>query len=109
MTGCSVSTHKLCVAASMVGEGQSLAVDASGRSILICRSGGALFAVENRCSHAQSRLEGGKIRQGVITCPLHGARFDLASGRCVNAALGYAPLETFRVREVDGRIEVELA
>jgi nitrite reductase/ring-hydroxylating ferredoxin subunit len=96
------------LAASAVGEGQAIAVEAEGRSILLCRSDGHLFAVENRCSHAQSRLEGGKLRHGVIICPLHGARFRLATGECVNAALGYAPLMTFAVREADGVIEFEL-
>lgn len=96
------------IAADAVGEGKSLAIDAGGRSILVCRSSGAVHAVDNRCTHAQSRLQGGKLREGVITCPLHGARFDLATGRCLAAALGYAPLATFAVREEEGVIEVDV-
>jgi 3-phenylpropionate/trans-cinnamate dioxygenase ferredoxin subunit len=97
----------MVLVAAELGEGKSIAVDVEGRSILVCRSDGRLFAVENRCSHNQSRLEGGKLRHGVIICPLHGARFRLVTGECVNGALGYAPLETFAVRETDGVIEIE--
>jgi nitrite reductase/ring-hydroxylating ferredoxin subunit len=41
-----------------------------------------------------------------VTCPLHGARFDLASGKCIGGA--YQPLMTFETREADGWIEVEV-
>ena len=37
-------------------------------------------------------------------CPLHGARFELASGRCMGGA--YKDLRTFPVRVVDGQVEV---
>lgn len=94
--------------ARSVPEGVPVGIDIEGHSILLCRSGGALFAVRNRCTHAQSRLDGGRVCAGIITCPLHGARFDLASGKCKSKALGYDPLETYEVREVGGFIEVEL-
>jgi nitrite reductase/ring-hydroxylating ferredoxin subunit len=37
-------------------------------------------------------------------CPLHGARFEVATGRCIGGA--YRDLRQFAVREIDGTIEV---
>lgn len=102
-------TFQRAVAAADLADGQGIAVTLNDILILICRSDGELFAVRNMCTHARSRLDGGRIRNGVITCPLHGARFELASGRCVSRALNYDPLTTYPVRELDGYIEVDLS
>ncbi len=59
---------------------QSAAYSHAGWEILLCRSGGKLFAVENRCSHRAQKLQGGPVRRGFIVCPHHGARFALTSG-----------------------------
>ncbi|QCP51791.1 Rieske 2Fe-2S domain-containing protein [Trinickia violacea] len=96
------------LAASALAEGEGVAVEVNGRSILVCRSGGRLYAVSNRCTHAGSRLVGGKVCDGVITCPLHGAKFQLSTGECLFRKLNYAPLQTFAVREVDGQMEVDV-
>ena len=53
-----------------------------------------------------ARLSGGKVRRGAIMCPLHGARFDLASGRCLGGA--YPDLRGFPLRIEQGVIEVAL-
>lgn len=37
-------------------------------------------------------------------CPLHGARFELSSGKCLGG--GYASLRTFDVAVIDGMIHV---
>ncbi len=53
-------------------------VDAEG--VLVCRVGGELFAVEDNCSHADQKLSEGRFRRGMITCPKHGAAFDVRDG-----------------------------
>lgn len=39
-------------------------------------------------------------------CPLHGARFELATGKCLGAA--YRDLRVFPLRITDGMIEVAI-
>ncbi len=90
-----------------IAPGKSLKVSAGGKSILICNSADQIFAVANRCSHAEEPLECGRIRNGWISCPTHGARFDLETGAAMNPP-AKDPIETFRVRIVDGAIEVEI-
>lgn len=72
--------------------------------VLVVRSGDALSAFNDCCPHQSARLSGGRLRRGALMCPLHGARFEIVSGRCVGA--GYAPLLKMPIRERDGFIEV---
>ncbi len=90
-----------------VPEGGSLAFDVAGLSVLVCRSAGGVFAVENRCTHNGSPLEGGRIRGHILSCPVHGARFDLRDGSTAGA-LTKAPIRTFPVEIVDRTVFVLL-
>lgn len=87
--------------------GASKAVEVGGHSILICNANSEFFAVQNRCTHQNSPLEGGRIRNGMIACPLHGVMFDVRTG-CGRGQMGRVPLRTYALRVVDGRIEVSL-
>jgi UDP-MurNAc hydroxylase len=44
------------------------------------------YLVERRCPHLGGDLARfGEVQHGILTCTLHGWRFDLASGRCLTA------------------------
>lgn len=88
-------------------EGDKKAVELAGKSILICHAGGSILAVSNICSHADEKLECGRMGNGWIACPIHGARFDLVSGKAKNPP-AKRPIATYAVRIVDGWIEVEV-
>jgi nitrite reductase/ring-hydroxylating ferredoxin subunit len=76
----------------------------NGWRVFIAKVDDAFHAVNDRCTHAASILSTGKIRRGHVMCPMHGARFDLATGKCAGGA--YAPIRTFPLRVVEGMIEV---
>jgi 3-phenylpropionate/trans-cinnamate dioxygenase ferredoxin subunit len=80
-------------------------VAAGGRSILLCHSQGRFFAVENLCSHAHEPLECGRVKAGWISCPAHGARFDLETGEPLNPPAA-EPIATFAVRVSGTVIEI---
>jgi 3-phenylpropionate/trans-cinnamate dioxygenase ferredoxin component len=88
-----------------VEPGAVLPIEVNGQSILLCNSKDRIFAVINRCSHAEEKLECGRMRAGWIACPLHGARFDLETGRAMNPP-AIRPIETFETRIVGEWIEV---
>ncbi|MFV1960826.1 MAG: Rieske (2Fe-2S) protein [Acidimicrobiia bacterium] len=45
---------------------------------------GELFAVSRRCRHLYADLAGGTIdNDGCLTCPWHGAKYDVKTGRMV--------------------------
>jgi nitrite reductase/ring-hydroxylating ferredoxin subunit len=87
--------------------GTARAVELAGQPVLVANVNGAVHAIRNKCSHAESPLAGGRIRNGFVSCPLHGARFELASGKCLGNA--YQPVPSYPVKVEDGRIFVGLA
>jgi 3-phenylpropionate/trans-cinnamate dioxygenase ferredoxin subunit len=96
------------IAAMPVGaveNGKAIVFNHDGASILICNSNGQFFAIENKCSHADEVLECGRIRNGWIACPAHGARFDLASGAAMNPP-AKDPIKTYHLRLSGETIEV---
>lgn len=94
-------------AASTVGENAPLAVEAEGEAIVLVRCGGALYAVEDRCTHDGESLSGAEIEDCEIVCPRHFSHFDLKSGEALSPP-AYEPLRTYAVREENGRVLVEV-
>lgn len=88
-----------------VPDGTVKAVDINGTPIILCHTNDRIFAVINRCSHADEKLECGRMRKGWIACPVHGARFDLETGDPMNPP-ATQPITTYEVRVTDGVIEV---
>lgn len=82
------------------------AYTAEGHDVLIVRSQAGLFAIENMCSHAYSRLEEGKVKGVHIFCPLHGARFDLRDGS-PSGKLTDRPIKAWHVEVADGLVQVD--
>ena len=90
---------------SDVPPGTKKAVEVGRKSVLICHSNDRFFAISNICSHANEKLECGRMSRSWIACPVHGARFDLATGRAMNPP-AKLPIATYEVRVVDEWIEV---
>jgi len=65
----------------------------------------AVYAVENRCSHATARLDSGELDGCQIVCPLHGARFDVRDGACVGPPASQA-IRSFEARINGADVEV---
>jgi 3-phenylpropionate/trans-cinnamate dioxygenase ferredoxin subunit len=70
---------------------------------------GEYRAIEDRCSHDDGPLCEGDWEpdECIVTCPRHGARFDLASGRPLSLP-AFVPVEVFPVEVQDGIVRVEL-
>ncbi len=88
-----------------VAEGRMRPCSAGGLDILVCNVEGSVYAIENRCSHAASKLEAGKLRGHSISCPMHGARFDVRSGSPL-AAPARSPIRTFETFVEGGKINI---
>jgi uncharacterized protein YbjT (DUF2867 family)/nitrite reductase/ring-hydroxylating ferredoxin subunit len=63
---------------------------------------GQFFATQSRCTHRQGPLNEGKLEGSTVTCPWHGAQFDVTTG-AVRRGPARDPLKTYRV-SVDGEI-----
>lgn len=57
-------------------------VSVSGREILLVNFKGTIYAVENECPHQGSPLNAAIVKDGSLSCPRHGYRFNLKDGHC---------------------------
>ena len=91
-----------------IPEGSCKAFHVNGTRVALAHLADGWYAVENRCSHANSQLLTGTIYRGrQIACPVHGARFDLKSGEAKSPP-AFVALATYAVRVVDGAVEVAI-
>lgn len=76
-----------------------------GRSVLLIKHGGKIFAVNSRCPHMGCSLATGKLSGYILTCPCHGWSFDIRNGEYqLQKAI---KLETFEVKIEDGQVLVK--
>ena len=63
---------------------------------LLLRIGDEYFCIEDTCTHDGQAMTNGPVEDHEITCPRHGARFDLRTGKalCMPAT---EPVETFEL------------
>ena len=78
-----------------------------GIAIVVCRFRDEYFAIENKCSHAHSSFDEGRMRGYRIMCPLHGATFDIRDGSATGAP-ATRPIRSFPLRITDGMIQVDV-
>jgi NAD(P)H-dependent nitrite reductase small subunit len=83
----------------------ALAARLGDRRIALYRLDGQIYALDDVCTHALALLSQGFIEDGTVECPLHGARFDIATGRCLSPP-ATVDLRTYEVRIECGEIFV---
>lgn len=52
--------------------------------IIVYKVNGEFHAISPYCPHAGANLGRGPIDKKIITCPGHGYRFDVTTGRCLD-------------------------
>ena len=79
-------TNDMLVVGSVddIPQGKMKHVEVKGKEIVISNIGGKLYAIDDRCGHMNALLSMGNISsEGIVTCPFHGASFDVTTGRKV--------------------------
>ena len=66
-----------------VPPGKMKHVEAEEKEILLANTDGKVYALCDRCSHMNAPLSMGTLNGKVVTCPMHGARFDVTTGKKV--------------------------
>lgn len=91
--------------AAALAEGEHVVVDVDGVEVAVFRIDGGLYAVQDVCTHDGAEIASGRLEGGEITCPRHGARFCLKTGKLLRGP-GYEDLPCFPVRVEGGVIQV---
>ena len=71
-------------------------------------NGDSVCALEDVCPHAYALLSQGFQEEGYIECPLHAAKFEIATGKCMNE-MGQRDLKVFPIKVENGRVCVHVA
>ena len=80
-------------------------IELNGLCILIANIQGALYAVQDTCTHEDASLYQGALEGDYVRCPLHGSRFCLTNGRAIDDP-AEIDLAVYSVFTRDGRIFV---
>ena len=87
--------------------GQARLIEVNGKEIALFNIGGVFHALDNNCTHVGGPLCEGEIEGHEVTCPWHGAVFDVTTGHALGPPAA-AAVNRYNVR-IDGPyIEVEV-
>ena len=75
--------------------------------IAMFRIGEEVYAVGDRCSHAEASLSEGELWDTTVECPRHGSEFDLKTG-APESLPATKPVPVYDVSIVDGTVYLEL-
>ncbi len=82
-----------------------LVFEMNRRWIALYNLNGDFYAIEDVCTHDGGPLAEGEVEGCVVSCPRHGAQFDIITGKVLSApALTDVP--TFEVRVVGNEVQV---
>jgi nitrite reductase/ring-hydroxylating ferredoxin subunit len=80
-------------------------VNVGGEEVALFRVGSEIVAVGNVCPHQHfSMIHEGEVSEGIVTCPMHGWRFDLRTGQSVNNS---GRLKWYRTKVIGDEVWVE--
>ena len=79
---------------SEISLGEGKIVEVGGRKVAVFNVDGTFYAIDNTCTHRGGPLAEGKLSGTQVTCPWHGAVFEVTSGRvlgppAVRDVIGY--------------------
>ena len=87
------------------GEGKTVEVE--GVSLALFNVDGQYFAIANACTHVGGSLGEGELIGKEVTCPLHGAQFDVTCGKVLGGPAS-SDAKSFPVSLVGNDVFVEL-
>jgi 3-phenylpropionate/trans-cinnamate dioxygenase ferredoxin component len=81
-------------------------VEIGSAPIALFRVGDSVYALADRCSHAEASLSEGEVFGTEVECPRHGAVFDLATGKALSLP-ATRPVAVLPTVVEDGNVFVE--
>ena len=82
-----------------LAEGKTRKVMVDGIELLFAIVNGKYYAIADKCPHMGGSLSEGTLEDGIITCPKHGSKFDVKTGKKV----GDAKLLFLKIKVKDSR------
>lgn len=87
--------------------GTGKCIEALSARIAIFNVGGTFFAIEDTCTHRGGPLSEGALSGYQVTCPWHGAMFDITNGRVQRPPVAH-DVKSYSVRVEGEEIAIAL-
>jgi nitrite reductase/ring-hydroxylating ferredoxin subunit len=107
MRRCALGEFFKVARARDIAAGDAQGVEAGGKRIAIFNIDGTFHAIADTCTHRGGPLSEGMVVGTEVTCPWHGAVFDVTTG-AVRGAPAPQDVASYTVRVNGEDIEVEL-
>ena len=82
-------------------------VEVEGQKIALFRVNGAFYALSDTCTHRGGPLSEGTVEATEVTCPWHGAKFDIRTGAVLGPPAPQA-VKSYPVRVTGADVEIEV-
>jgi len=96
----------VCTEAELPVGARKLAQTDAG-NVVVLNIEGALYALEDRCSHDGGELASGVCDGDELICPRHGARFCVRTGEALTPP-AFEEIDTFPVRVEAGMVQLDI-
>lgn len=84
-------------------EGRGIRVDYGEHRVAVFRIADSVYAIGDRCSHAEASLAEGELFGIDVECPRHGSEFNLETGR-PDSLPATKPVPVYEVVVDDGQV-----
>jgi len=93
---------------SEIQEGKLMHITAGGKEIVVTKLDGYYYAMDNICTHAGADLHEGELNNNELTCPWHGAKWDIKTGNLISFPQKLRPLQIHKVLIENDTLYVEV-
>lgn len=99
---------------SEIPEGTIKVVSIQDKELIVVNYEGNYYAINRICTHMGGDLSKGKLEGKIITCPRHGSRFDVTTGKSISGPrIGFLKLKTkdepnYQVKVDNGIIKIDI-
>jgi len=81
-----------------IPKGRKIRVAVKNKEIMLSNVDGKIYAIDNICSHEECGLDEGDLEGFIITCPCHGAKYDVRNGDSMKETPWGSGQESFEVK-----------
>jgi nitrite reductase/ring-hydroxylating ferredoxin subunit len=78
-----------------------------GKEVVVANIDGKFYSIGGICNHAGGPLGEGTLEGNVITCPWHGSKWDVTTGKMVEFAMDLDPEPVYQVSVEGDSVYVE--
>lgn len=93
---------------SQVQDGKLMHITAGGKEIVVTKLDGNYYAMDNVCAHAGADLHEGELNNNELTCPWHGAKWDIKTGNLISFPQKLKPLQSHKISIEKDTLYVEI-